>query len=341
MEIEKIVLLVNNPASFNRFQLSSWHLQHLYIPRKLQDFDTIELEVLDLVANGNQTDSYVLTSNSVIITVAKQYRLVLVIDTSMSMKSTDGKVLSSIAFETACKTLRGLCQPFHITHSLTNKVTEINPKLVVTIIGDGCCDLHFRVFVHHQPVDVQNLLEIAEIVYCSITEFENETLDASKDTSYPTIELHTNIQQSNLRFLDLGLNALRLLPLDSLPIIIYITDGVSTTHGSSIPRELCRRVAKHYINFGIIQVGSGLGFTPTVSLGHIPNQEFMKFLADATAGFFLYSDDCPYIDETSTVPNIYHKIFSMKVNQLATVTDHDGIHKIDFGLKHRFDIHFN
>ena len=117
---------------------------------------------------------------------------------------------------------------------------------------------------------------------------------------------------------DFGLYTLAMMPLDFMSIVIYMTDGVSSNFGEHISIDTCRAYNRDYINFSIIQIGSNSGFTPTVSLGYIPNQEDVRFLADALNGTFVYAEDCPYIDDETVDgnPNPYHLLFSMRLNKV-------------------------
>ncbi|KAH6584712.1 hypothetical protein BASA60_000852 [Batrachochytrium salamandrivorans] len=53
----------------------------------------------------------------------------------------------------------------------------------------------------------------------------------------------------------------------------------------------------------IIQVGSADGFSPEVSLGYVPNTEFLRFIAQALFGVFLYGSDCPYMSDIPETEN--------------------------------------
>ncbi|KAL5039193.1 hypothetical protein RTP6_006390 [Batrachochytrium dendrobatidis] len=105
--------------------------------------------------------------------------------------------------------------------------------------------------------------------------------------------------------LDAGLLALELLPSDAMPAIIYVTDGVSPEWGSKdvIPRHIHRRIVRDFTRVNIIQVGSSDGFLPQVSLGYVPNTEFLRFIAQALFGVFMYDSDCPYMSDITNTDN--------------------------------------
>ncbi|KAJ3091169.1 hypothetical protein HK102_001446 [Quaeritorhiza haematococci] len=99
--------------------------------------------------------------------------------------------------------------------------------------------------------------------------------------------------------LEHALFSLSLLPRDCSPAIVLITDGTATGSSSAsemIARDFCRILARDYVAFTVIQVGSPRGFKPDVNFGHVPDNEYLRFLAMAGFGRFLYASDCKYLD---------------------------------------------
>ncbi|KAJ3111749.1 hypothetical protein HDU96_005375 [Phlyctochytrium bullatum] len=151
--------------------------------------------------------------------------------------------------------------------------------------------------------------------------------------------------------LDHALFALKLLPHDAKPCIVFLTDGVSQglRNGEFVFRDSCRRIAKDNINFTVIQAGSCDGFVPSVNFGHVPDNEALRFLAVATFGKFVYGSDCKYLDvETITVPataesvsqvtqppNFYHLQLLIR-DFILTKSEKENLYRtVHAGLKER------
>ena len=84
--------------------------------------------------------------------------------------------------------------------------------------------------------------------------------------------------------IDYGLYALSMMSQEFSPILLYLTDGVSSTFGENIGRKTCQTCIRDFVQFAVVQVGFGNGFTPTSSLGFVPNQMELRFLAKALNG---------------------------------------------------------
>ncbi|KAG0169771.1 hypothetical protein DFQ30_003243 [Apophysomyces sp. BC1015] len=110
-----------------------------------------------------------------------------------------------------------------------------------------------------------------------------------------------------------GSFALSLLPSESQPLLVLITDGVvrSNLQDESVIRQL----SSDDISCSIIQIGSNGGFTPGCNFGFVPDNEILRFVANATNGQFMYAENCPPCvqdhtandeDRIASPPNIYH-----------------------------------
>ncbi|KAI9091450.1 hypothetical protein DFS34DRAFT_325544 [Phlyctochytrium arcticum] len=127
---------------------------------------------------------------------------------------------------------------------------------------------------------------------------------------------------SIFRSIERALFALNVLPDNCLSCLVYITDGVISTAGSGeqIARDCCRKIARENAVFTLIQVGVGHGYIPGTNLGHVADNEFLRFLAVAAAGKFLYAADCNYLDSTvgapveTFAPNFYHRHMLIRQN---------------------------
>ncbi|CAG8724151.1 16276_t:CDS:2, partial [Acaulospora morrowiae] len=92
---------------------------------------------------------------------------------------------------------------------------------------------------------------------------------------------------------------------DGFPSLIVITDGVVKSNlahmlaGDDIIQKLC----KEGIRCNIIQVGSRRGlFDPGVDFGLLPDNEILQFVATATSGVFILSEDRSDLSSANT-PN--------------------------------------
>ncbi|KAJ3215399.1 HEAT repeat-containing protein 1 [Dinochytrium kinnereticum] len=151
--------------------------------------------------------------------------------------------------------------------------------------------------------------------------------------------------------LDHALFALRLLPQDTQPGVIFLTDGVSQglRGGDFVYRDSCRRLAKENVSFTVIQAGSSDGFVPSVNFGYVPDNESLRFLAIATFGKFIYGSDCKYLDvETITLPattetmrdvppppNFYHLHLLMRDMVLTKVEKENRFRSVNAGSRER------
>ncbi|CAG8755498.1 14688_t:CDS:1, partial [Acaulospora colombiana] len=84
---------------------------------------------------------------------------------------------------------------------------------------------------------------------------------------------------------------------EGLPSVIIITDGVVKSNLALMfdDDDIIMKLCKDGIRCDVIQVGSRKGFDPGVSFGLPSDNEMLQFVATATSGVFLHSDDCPDI----------------------------------------------
>ncbi|KAK5670364.1 hypothetical protein QVD99_003056 [Batrachochytrium dendrobatidis] len=138
-EPKVVVLQIVNPALFSRIDLDAWVLQHMLVPRTIQEWESDNLAVMDISLdsktlewmnpNIGQTSTTAsdrtglsstfpvwsvnrrlrLTPETSILTFAAKQRLVVLLDTSPSMSVVDTsgrpKVLLSAAFDTLSQSL--------------------------------------------------------------------------------------------------------------------------------------------------------------------------------------------------------------------------------------------
>ncbi|KAJ3023252.1 KICSTOR complex protein szt2 [Thoreauomyces humboldtii] len=156
---------------------------------------------------------------------------------------------------------------------------------------------------------------------------EPERADSAADVR-ETTDAEVPLQVDSVyQAIDSALIAIDLMPSKCLPSIVLLTDGVVGTTGAGevAAREAVQKLAFHNAVFTVIQIGSGEGFNSGVNLGHVADNEFLRFLAISAAGTFLYGADCAYLDPDTTEPasrnapppNFYHRHLLMHHCALA------------------------
>lgn len=222
------------------------------------------------------------TSN--VVLVAQKYRVVFLLNMSISLLTNDGNIRSSIVFETLSKCLVGLLQSFG--------TTQLEFRFTVIAHGNSS---RCRVIVQDISPTTDNIYSFLKEIYKELLEFENLLLKTVDTDLFSTFEE--------------GLAALDLLPKDHLPVLVYITDGVSVARNSSKwigKSHLPMRLVYGKVSLSIIQVGSENGFTPNTQFGNVPDNELLRFICILLSGRFLYASDTPYITAGDLKPNFYH-----------------------------------
>ncbi|KAI8805822.1 hypothetical protein BJ742DRAFT_396109 [Cladochytrium replicatum] len=227
-----------------------------------------------------------------------------------------------------------------------------------------------RVIFQDVVVNQDNFAFVIEKLYDGLTKYENELVatrrhdksvsispsqsepiihssignpsDLLTDEPVQLIKSH-NSAGSTYDSLEYALLALDLLPKDTMPALVLVTDGVSagTGSGETKYRGLCMKIATMNVTLTVVQIGSSDGFVPYANYGHVPDNEFLRFIAVATFGTFLYADDCKYLEDESeesnlkanNPPNFYHihflfreKLISKNLIQQMQLV-HSGSHE--------------
>ncbi|KAF9955770.1 hypothetical protein BGZ72_003419 [Mortierella alpina] len=141
---------------------------------------------------------------------------------------------------------------------------------------------------------------------------------------------------ANLSYtLTAGLFALGLMPASASPSLVVVTDGVvksNLLHGSTI----LRRLMELDVSCSIVQLGSRDGGGPSCNWGFIQDSEILRFVAEATLGKFMYSQDCAITDPFGKIPNqtlsriapnVYHRAFLIR--ELCLLKPRPGLDDID------------
>ncbi|KAI9319087.1 hypothetical protein BX666DRAFT_1922985 [Dichotomocladium elegans] len=95
------------------------------------------------------------------------------------------------------------------------------------------------------------------------------------------------------RVLHAGYFALKLLPPEGRSQLVLITDGAMKSN--VYDNTFVRQFADEDVTCHVIQVGSEQSFIPGRNFGFVPDKEILLFLARATGGSFIYSDQCTRI----------------------------------------------
>lgn len=100
--------------------------------------------------------------------------------------------------------------------------------------------------------------------------------------------------------LSYGITALQLMPEESTAALVIITDGILDVPNLSAFEAVMRQIRARIISCSFVQIGAmnnrnemeknGIPKAPIASLGHVPNEELLKFISSSTFGSFIYFD---------------------------------------------------
>ncbi|KAJ3163034.1 hypothetical protein HDU86_002203 [Geranomyces michiganensis] len=307
-----------------------------------------------------QSEQLRMTPDTHIVSFASKYRVAFVVDKSPSMSVVDdssGKakalgsvkpvVYVSVIAECGSSYFRGSQSAFAAKHAAAHPtrvliqevaVTESNLEVLCERLYDAL-SAYEHDMVQQRQKDTRNAAEAAEQTSAHrFPDIPGETrdeaiaphpvelaevsakVDGSGDAEVP-LHLHTVYQA-----IGTALTAVELMPTDSMPAIVLLTDGVIGAVGASeaVARDAVLKLSAYNAVFTVIQIGSSRGFSAGVNFGHVADNEFLRFLAIAAEGTFLYSSDCDYLDkavpgEPVPSPNFYHRHLLMHRSKLAKV----------------------
>ncbi|KAF9300037.1 KICSTOR complex protein szt2 [Mortierella antarctica] len=166
---------------------------------------------------------------------------------------------------------------------------------------------------------------------------ENTELDLEDDISNRK-SWGVGLSGANLSYtLTAGLFALGMMPESASPSLVVVTDGVvksNLLHGSTI----LRRLMELDVSCSIIQLGGREGIAPSCNWGFIQDTEILRFVAEATLGKFIYSQDCTVSTDISdriqnpqlknrVAPNMYHRAFLIR--ELCLLKPRPGLDDFD------------
>ncbi|KAL1915964.1 uncharacterized protein VTP21DRAFT_6352 [Calcarisporiella thermophila] len=163
---------------------------------------------------------------------------------------------------------------------------------------------------------------------------DESAVDSSVDSAKSTGRRENwgiGVSGANLSYnLHAGLFALKLLPQELWPVLVLITDGVKHLGTGPQEQQIIRIIKRLDISCSVIQVGGSQGFTPACNFGFVPDNENLRFLAEATSGQFVYAGDwnapissfdsvsSEYKDHTgATVTNFFHRAFLIRQHSFS------------------------
>ncbi|KAF8937365.1 KICSTOR complex protein szt2 [Dissophora ornata] len=160
----------------------------------------------------------------------------------------------------------------------------------------------------------------------------NTELDVEDDISQRK-SWGVGLSGANLSYtLTAGLFALGMMSTSASPSLVVITDGVvksNLLHGSTI----LRRLMELDVSCSIVQLGNHNEAVPGCNWGFIQDTEALRFVAEATLGKFMYSQDCISTDKgrgpntNRVAPNMYHRAFLIR--ELCLLKPRPGLDDID------------
>ncbi|KAF9116583.1 KICSTOR complex protein szt2 [Mortierella sp. AM989] len=163
----------------------------------------------------------------------------------------------------------------------------------------------------------------------------NAELDVEDDISQRK-SWGVGLSGANLSYtLTAGLFALGMMPSAASPSLVIITDGVvksNLLHGSTI----LRRYMELDVSCSIVQLGNHNAGIPSCNWGFVQDTEMLRFVAEATFGKFMYSQDCASVDPSNKVrgsamsrvaPNMYHRAFLIR--ELCLLKPRPGLDDVE------------
>jgi hypothetical protein len=117
--------------------------------------------------------------------------------------------------------------------------------------------------------------------------------------------------------LSYGITALQLMSEESTSALVIITDGILDVPNLSAFEAVMRQIRARIISCSFIQIGSNNNYrqqttnnkiikAPIASLGHVPNDELLKFISLSTFGSFIHFD----VDHINGGSTLLTRLFS-------------------------------
>lgn len=314
---ESVWLLMGKEYRISRSIRLQWFFQHLNTAVTPKSDEEIvnsceELEVLSVLptlTSSMEGSQLLITPNTRLSFVGREYRFVFCIDMSPSLATVDtetGNVLFDDMFADLRNALTGLVQPFCIPGSSL----VLSPRLHITILAHTSIQVkECQVLVQGYCVDEGNIKYFLCQLKRKLAVLENAVAEeiAKRNSDMSSgVKGGMKKTETNLFFMIRdGLVALQLLPDGASAGIIVVTDGVFLLENAVIGDALLQQVRHLAAVCSFLQVGTGYR-RASVEFGYVPHCALMQFIATATSGAYLAS--CPLalpIEEYEM--NMYHK----------------------------------
>jgi len=220
------------------------------------------------------------------------YRVVISVDVSSSMGSLDpqlNRVLYSELYENLCLLLMTITQPIHVLRSniqvrlwLSITLTpvtchhshglQLTPEVHVTIIAQGTNTESFATLCQGALLSRDELPLFLEQIKVSMSRVEEKIIHTSNTST--NNEGDCTYQLQNAAF------ALKLLPRDATPMMIWLTDGVLALPENIHQYDsLLMLLNREDIASPVITIGSNAFYSP---FGHIADTDSCRHLAQST-----------------------------------------------------------
>lgn len=121
--------------------------------------------------------------------------------------------------------------------------------------------------------------------------------------------------------LSYGITALQLMAEESTAALVVITDGILDVPNLSAFEVVMRQIRARIISCSFVQIGSNSPRQKSAknnilngslaSLGHVPNEELLKFISSSTFGSFIYFDVDHITGETTLLNRLFDHGFEI------------------------------
>ncbi|XP_049514126.1 KICSTOR complex protein SZT2 isoform X2 [Dermacentor silvarum] len=303
-----------------------------------------EVEVLSALPRDKPTGwrpnrahefAYLVTPATKVTFLAKKYRFVFCLDLSVSIANVDIRsetFLFDEVFATLSKCVEKLVKPFNVPGSCV----VFQPEIYVTVIA----------YIPHYTPSVQQVLiqgwpltpDNCALFLSKVSTGLSEICIVLAEATAGVAELHDQLRlqsekltgglfeesdeqacttplvnmvssdMSTLSMLRYGMLALQLLPENSSAGIVVITDGVISVPNSQQLELLLGSLRGGTVACSFLHLGGG--YHAQSSLGYVPYDDLMRFIARATFGAYLNSGSLVGPDEiegSTGTENIFHR----------------------------------
>ncbi|UJR27028.1 hypothetical protein I4U23_008332 [Adineta vaga] len=146
----------------------------------------------------------------------------------------------------------------------------------------------------------------------------SSTMDSDDNINSHLNSVYSNSESSCaiINMLSYGITALQLMPEESTAALVIITDGILDVPNLTAFETVMRQIRARIISCSFVQIGSNnqrqkssntkIFKLPIASLGHVPNEELLRFISLSTFGSFIHFD----VDHISNGSTLLARLFS-------------------------------